>query len=243
MRAKILNKIAPIGVAAALFLATGTASATTTPNNIPNDLRAYAGSAAAEDLLVRADEALNALTYTYYRFAGTYFDDDDGVYKVDCSGYLNRMVEDAVPDDFDRLRDVRSTDDPTAEDYYYLFRSISYGETRYGWKRIKRVADLKPGDVMVWRYQEPETPSTGHSTIVVDLPKRDSRWSNVWRVRVTDSARSGHASDNRGSSGSGVGAGWLMIKVSSDTGAPIAYSWTTYASWHSDISFALARPY
>jgi hypothetical protein len=215
------------------------ALATTTPANIMNTVRDYAATDASRDLLVRVDEALNALTYTYYTH-NHYWNDLTGVYKTDCSGFANTMVEDATPEAFDQLTDRRDTSRPLAEDYYYLFRSIPYGTTRYDWTRVKKVSELRPGDVLVWKYKYSSS-TTGHVMIVASKPVRDSRWSNVYKVRIADSANSGHGNDNRGKSGSGVGAGEILLRYSTEYGTPYAYAWNLNGIWHTDVSFAMAR--
>jgi cell wall-associated NlpC family hydrolase len=239
--ANVLAATVTIGVLAA---APRPSAATTASANIPNTLRDSAATSEARELLVRVDDALNALTYTYYSEIADYWNDATGVYKVDCSGYVNRLVEDAVPSSYDAICDERDTTRPAAEDYYYTFRAIPYDTTRDHWRRIKRVKDLRPGDVLVWRYLEPDEhdESTGHTMIVVGLPERDTRWSNVYRVRVSDSARSGHSSDNRGNTGSGVGAGVMLLRYDPDSGVPTAYAWSLLGYWQTDIRFAAARP-
>ncbi len=233
---------AAVTVALALSAIAGTASATTTPTNVPNSLRDSAATPESRELLVRVDDALNALTYTYYTTSSGYWNDSTGVYKVDCTGYLNRMVEDSNPTSYDHVCEARDTTRPSAEDYYYTFRAIPYDTTKNHWRRVKRVRDLRPGDVLVWRYDQPTSTSTGHAVVIVSNPERDTRWSNAYRVRVSDSARSGHSNDNRGSTGSGVGAGTMLLRYDSDSGVPYAYAWSLKGYWHDDVRFAAARP-
>lgn len=230
-------------VAAMAVAVPAVASATTTPTNVPNSMYDAAKTAEARDLVERVDDALNAITLTYYVWGSDSWNDSTGVYKVDCTGFVNRMIEDANPSGFDEILEARDTTRPAAEDYYHFFRAIPYGSTRDKWTRIEKVASLRPGDVLVWKYTtEQASGSTGHAMIVVDTPVRDGRWSNVYRVRVADSAKSGHGTDNRGSSGSGVGAGYILLRYSSTSGRPYAYAWNTNGVWHSDVGFALARP-
>lgn len=214
---------------------------TTTPSNVPNTLRPYAATEASRDLLVRVDEVLNALTYTTYVFGGNYLDFLRGIYKVDCTGYLNHLVEDVAPSAYDALLDLRGTSRPSARDYVAFFRGLPYDTARYGWQRIRRARDLRPGDVLVWRYDDPSSVSTGHAVVVVSLPTRDLRWSNVFRLRVSDSARSGHSYDNRGSTGQGVGAGEMLVKVDGTSGVPTQIAWSLRGIFRSDIAIAAAR--
>jgi hypothetical protein len=231
-----------LAAGAAVISLASPARATTGSVNIDNDMREESASVGARDLLVRVDEALNAMTYTEHRLSDQAWSDDRGVYKVDCSGYVNRMVEDAVPEAYDELRDARDRSRPLAVDYYYFFRTITIGGTKGRWRRPARVSYLRPGDVVAVKYDElSETGTTGHMMIVVGVPERDTRWSNVWKVRVTDSAKSGHTSDSRGTGDTGVGVGTILIQADS-SGQPVRYAWSLKAYWKSDNRLALGRP-
>jgi hypothetical protein len=214
--------------------------ATTVSANISNELRDRAATDEAALLLERADEVLNSIEYTIYS-ASDVWDVDDGEYKVVCAGYLNHLLDEALPEHYDDLRDEYG--DLGVWDYYDFFRSIPYGETRRDWKRIERVADLRPGDVVVWKYSEESTsPRWGHVLIVASVPTRDLRWSNAWKLRVTDAASSPHSNDNRIGS-SGVGAGEMLLKAGSTTGRPIRFAWSLLGIWRSDVdSIVMARP-
>ena len=219
-------------------------TATTTPTNVMNALYDAAASEGARDLVERVDEALNALNYTIHKMdSDQSWDDEDGIYKVDCSGYVNRMLEDAVPEAYDEVREARDASRLRSSDYYYFFKSIASGGTKGRWRRPAHVADLGPGDLLVWRYKtDPGTGSTGHTTIVVGEAVEDTtRGSHIYRMRVTDAARSGHTRDNRGETGSGVGAGEILVKVDS-SGQPISYAWSTTGPFHTDIFMAMGRP-
>ncbi len=236
------NTLAAFVAALGLVAAASTAGATTASTNVSNELRDAAKSDGAEDLLVRVDEVLNSITLTYFRYTDQVWDTSDGIYKVDCSGYANRVVEDAVPEAYDELKDYRNTTRPKSHDYYYFFKSISKGGTKGRWRRPARFQDIAPGDLLVWRYKTiPDTGSTGHTTIVVGKPYRDYRWKNVYAIRVTDAGKSGHSEDNRGSNGSGIGAGIMLIKVDSQ-GQPVEYAWSLKGYFQDTSYIAMGRP-
>lgn len=221
-----------------------TGTPTTTANNVPNAVYDEAASDGGYDLTVRVDEALNGLTYTIYRLgAPQLWDSVKGIYEVDCSGFVNRMVEDATPEAYDELRDARNVSRPRVGDYYDFFKSIAVGGTKGRWRRPAHASYLGPGDLLVYRYLvDPGTGATGHSMIVVSSAVRDTtRGSNIYRVRVADSARSGHTNDNRGALGSGVGAGEILVKVDAN-GQPIAYSWSLTGPFYTDVTLAMGRP-
>ena len=242
----LLAVVGAVGIVAGV---TGTADAVTgiptrTPTNVPNEVYDEAGSDGAYDLTVRVDEALNALTYTIHDMdTQQSWDSSTGVYEVDCSGYVGRMLEDAVPEAYDEVRDARGVFRPRSGDYYDHFKSIVIGGTRGRWRRPAHGSYLGPGDVVVWRYLvDPGTGSSGHSLIVVSSAVKDeTRGPNIYRMRVSDSARSGHTSDNRGAQGSGVGAGEILIKLDS-SGQPIQYAWSVTGPFHDDILIAMGRP-
>jgi hypothetical protein len=237
-----VKRFAVIGALGLATLVARAAEATTTPTNVSNENYDYAATSESRDLVVRVDEALNALTYTYWRLGDDYFNASTGVYKVDCSGYANRMIEDSNPVAYDSAAEARDTTRLRADDWYDLFKSIPYGSTRHDWQRIEKVASLRPGDVVVYKYDEAGT-TTGHTMLVVSRPVRDTRYSSpVYKVRVSDSAKSGHSSDNRGAEGSGVGAGYVLLKAGRDSGRVSGFAWSLKGYWKEGISLAMARP-
>ena len=218
------------------------ARATTAPSNIPNSLRDYTGSAEARDLLVRADEALNALTYTYYSDKNVW-DTLSGIYKVVCAYYVNNLLDDALPDHYDAMLEMVDKTNYrrlSSWDYYDIFRTITYGSSAYGWRRIERVADLRPGDVVVWK-KDVATSSWGHVFLVASLPERDTRFSGAYKFRITDSTSDPHSNDSRCSGCTGVGTGELLLRASSTSGRIYDLAWSLKGYWKGG-SFAMARP-
>jgi len=229
----------------ATVLATGGAAlATTTPTNIPNSLRDQAGSNAARDVLIRTDEALNSITYTYYSTLGVW-KPWDGIYKVVCARFITNILNDAVPERLDVILDAADNTFPTLAvwEYYPFFRNIPFGSTRDEWKRITKVSDLRPGDLVVWKWAgSHDGDSWGHIVIVASKPERDTRWSGAYKVRVADSSRSGHSNDNRGATGSGVGAGEMLLRANSE-GKVYNLAWTLKGLWRDDLAgMAMVRP-
>ncbi|MFH0901882.1 MAG: hypothetical protein V2A73_14730 [Pseudomonadota bacterium] len=218
------------------------AAATTTPSNVPEYLRDYAATDDSRDLLVRVDEVLNALTYTYYSSLD-YWDPVRGVYKVVCAGYLNHLFDEALASQYDWILDYYDKTKLGVWDYYSFFRSIPVGGTKGGWIRLGSFASIRPGDVLVWRKNDAESSSAwGHAVVVVGMPVRDYRWPNAYSIRVSDSTSTPHSDDNRCSSCSGVGAGVMLFKVNPDTGRPYALAWTSKGYWNSEVSIVMARP-
>lgn len=235
---------AVLGAAALLVVARAASGAlgvpTTTPNDVPDALAASAATPSSRAVLERVDDALNALTYTIWELGAESLDAATGVYVTDCSGYVNRMVEDAAPLAYDSLLERQQTSRPRSKDYYYLIHSIPYGKTRYHWTRVKSVLDLRPGDILVWRYADQTTSTTGHVMVVVGMPEADPRGADVIRIRVSDSAKSDHSDDNRAPDGSGVGAGVIQLRYKLGTGVPLNYAWRIGGRWQTNY-FAMGR--
>jgi hypothetical protein len=228
-------------IALLVCVAASSAYATTNPSNIPNTMRDYAGSNQAEDLLVRADEALNALTYTYYSSLNVW-DAVDGIYKVICAYYVNNLLDDALPEHYDAMLEMVDKTNYrrlSAWDYYDIFRSIPYGSTLYGWKRIEKVADLRPGDVVAWKKPDGDS-SWGHVYVIASVPKRNYSWSGAYTVTITDSTSSPHSNDSRCSSCTGVGTGQMLLRAGS-TGRIYEQAWSLKGYWKGG-SWAMARP-
>jgi hypothetical protein len=225
-----------------LLAAAPRAWATTAPSNIPNTMRDCTGSGEARDLLVRADEALNGLTYTYYSDKNVW-DTLSGIYKVICSYYLNNLMDDALPEHYDAMLamvDKTNYRRLSSWDYYDIFRTIPYNASAYGWRRIEKVADLRPGDVVVWK--KATTDGTwGHVFLIASMPERDTRWSGAYKLRITDSTSDPHSNDSRCSTCTGVGAGDMLLRASSTSGRVYDVSWSLKGYWKAG-SFAMARP-
>jgi hypothetical protein len=171
---------------------------------------------------------------TVYGFGGE--GDDDGSGAIDCSGYVNRVLKRAAPRSFAALAELRRR--PRAREYV---ERIERGGD--GWQRIARVADLLPGDVIAWRYEpghsSKDPRATGHVVVVVDAP--EPAGPEMWRVRVSDSARSGHSYDTRPKGTSGVGAGTMLVAVDSN-GGPVATAWSLRGHFDTDETIAMGRP-
>lgn len=160
-------------------------------------------------------------SYYYYQ---TYMNESTGTRRADCSGLLAYIISRKSPSGYSLIPRWEGSSRPLARDYFnYLKNRPTSASTTTSarWRRITKPSALKPGDIVVYAYSSGQT--TGHAMMVKETPWKGSR-SGEWIVPVVDSARSGHASDTRGSTYSGPGAGRLGIKVNS-YGYPTGYYW------------------
>lgn len=235
----------PLRLAAGLVLAAaifpGSALATTGPTDLPNSLRWKATNGATRAVIVRVDEILNSITSTVYSWANDW-DETTGVYAVNCTQYLDRVLEDVAPVAFDELAASCGCARPRSKDYLEYFAAIPPGETDGHWLHVATVADARAGDFFAEKYDASSTStSTGHTMLLVSLPRPEPDMPNVYRVRISDAAKSGHTNDSRTGTDSGLGAGEILIKVDTD-GAPIGYKWrVSSTSWHTG-ELAIGRP-
>lgn len=140
-------------------------------------------------------------------------DEDSGSFVTDCSGLMTWLLKQEMPEHLAAIPIKRGRSHPVAVDFQEAFVA---GAT--GWQRIARVQDVRPGDVLAWRYLNPKPgKSTGH-VMVIDsaaVPDGDS----VFSVAVIDSTTAPHDDDTR-SDTDGVGRGTIHLRVDAD-GAPV----------------------
>ncbi len=148
-----------------------------------------------------------------------------------CSGLINGLLERAGNRQIAELRAVSAKGLPHARDYY---RQIV---AERGFKRIERLADARPGDLIAIEYP-PGLPDTGHVMLIDAMPAPDAAGepptegvTQAWRVEVIDSSKSPHGRhDTRinadGGKRNGVGRGALRMYTDGE-GRPLGYRWST----------------
>jgi cell wall-associated NlpC family hydrolase len=181
------------------------------------------------------------LHQTRYVFGGSQFDAKKGVYKIDCSGLVNRLVQTTCPKAYQEITGARHTPRPTTLDYYSFLGSIPHGATHANWQSIDKVKQLKPGDILVYRFPGKPQSAPGHMMVVVEAPKPVANKAGVYYVRVADSANSGHTNDTRKKHTSGVGIGSLMLKTYAYNDRPCRMSWKEGSKWGPQVNFAMGR--
>lgn len=179
-----------------------------------------------------------SVRYSVYKLGGRHFDTSHGVYIVDCSGYVDHILKSIYPQAYSSLVSSIGSEKPTTDDFYHYFNTLSNRATH--WNTIEDVEELRPGDILVFRYKNSlGYERGGHVMIVMDKP---TRHADTFSVRVTDSASGGHSKDTRQPRSSGIGIGTLLLKVNPKTYQPYAYAWKVGSHWDANVSFAMARP-
>lgn len=149
---------------------------------------------------------------------------------ADCSGFYTRLLEHAYGWDAAYFKKWLGTARPLAHTWH---DAITAGN---GFTRIRRAQDLRPGDVICWKFEPGEKEDTGHIVLVAAEPKpRQStepivEGTRQWEVLIIDSSKSGHGTkDTRRKPdktyNQGVGKGTLRLYTTPD-GELAGYSWS-----------------
>lgn len=178
------------------------------------------------------NKTLENLHYTHYQMGGSKFDPSHGIYITDCSGYVNRLLNQVNPAAYFSLVHSTGSSRPNSEDFYNFFNNLAFRSTQH-WRKVDDASNLQAGDILVFRHGW----HGGHVMVVMNKPIRHN---DVLEVRVADSASSGHSRDTRPAHVSGVGVGTMLIKVTSSN-QPAAYAWRVGAPWER-VRFAMGRP-
>lgn len=185
------------------------------------------------------ENSVSTLRYSAYKLGGTHFDASQGIYIVDCSGYVDNTLHEVYPNAYSSLVSWSGSEKPNSEHYYDFFKDLSANSDEY-WSKVEDIEKLQPGDILVFRYKNSHGSSSGgHVMVVMDKPVRDD---DAYVVSVADSAPAGHSQDTRPASYSGIGIGKLLLKVNPKTGKPSAYAWRVGSRWNRNVNFAMARP-
>lgn len=177
----------------------------------------------AEQLASQAEFIVNHLQQTDYQYT-EYIDVPDGVYDCDCSSFVSFVLQGVVPRHYAMVPVETDRPRPRAFEYYLFFSSLT-PESTNGWHRIDFLRDVRRGDIVAWRFPEIRPgQDTGHVFFVAAEPTMID--SDLFAVRVYDSAAGPHFDDTRGTGKgkfpNGVGSGILKLRVD-DTGTPIAF--------------------
>jgi hypothetical protein len=181
--------------------------------------------------------SLEESEYTY----GFSVDEKKGIYRFDCSGFAQWVLKKATPiAAFTIGHDL--TPRPLARDFERRIARLPNDRERGGWRRVERVRELVPGDLVAWiKPVEVESPNTGHVAFVVLPPVLAPGYDNAYLVRIADSTRLLHDDDTRAGR-TGFGFGTILLVADSDTGAPVAFGWVALRWRAFETPIALGRP-
>jgi len=228
-------------------------------SNLPAANQQVAASAANGDPAAQPDELSDAridwnanrvmralgkmsenMTVTEYSH-GFRVSERDGVYVFDCSGFADWLLGKAAPKARAAVR-FGLERRPVARDFQRRLAALPADKERYGWRRVGRVADVEPGDVVAWLKPDIiQSPNTGHVAFVVHRPMPVPGYGNAFLVRVADSTSLLHDDDTRVGR-SGFGLGTILLVADPDTGAPIAYGWVALRWRTFETPIAIGRP-
>jgi len=183
-------------------------------------------------------KTVDSINYNRYKLGGRRFDADKGIYVLDCSDYVDNILENVYPDAYMNLVDAAGTAKPTSLSYYNFFRRLS--DSNDYWSKVDGVEGLEPGDILVFKNKKSlRSGAAGHVMIVMKKPVRSG---SAYLVRVADAAPHRHSNDTREAQKSGIGIGTLLLKVHPSTGKPTAYAWQIGSRWKNNVWFAMGRP-
>lgn len=174
-----------------------------------------------QPVVAEVERELALVKESHYQHT-THVVEAQGVFDVDCSGFLDYVLGHALPAQFAALTAATKAR-PLAEDFVAFLAAPTTG-----WVNVATVAELVPGDVVAW-LEAPGGSDTGHVMVVRALPR--SRDDSSFIVPVWDSVNAPHGStDSRSAAGTtGLGSGEIVLIVDDD-GAPIAHEWSDGAA-------------
>jgi hypothetical protein len=150
---------------------------------------------------------------------------------TDCSGFLNGLLQHSYGYDREAFRRWFDSGRPTAARYHDAITE------QRGFTAIKRLTDVRPGDILAVKYLK-RRDNTGHVMLVVEPPqpmrarKPLVDGTQQWQVVVIDSSRSGHGPGDtrarKGQDGSNQGLGRGVLRIYADRQGRVAgFSWST----------------
>lgn len=167
------------------------------------------------------------------------FDTANGIYKMLCTQFINRMLDMFSPQRMDALRTYSDRKGPTSANYYDFIRSRPLGSVdSSGWMQLGGANLLRAGDIIAVKYGVPRpngiSEGTGHTMYVMGTPVQIS--SGIWRIRVADSASTNHSNDTRAAGTGGLGIGDILYRSDG------SWAWRADAPrWRTDEAVAFGR--
>ena len=172
------------------------------------------------------------------------------MYDLDCSEFVSYVLRETTPEHYARIPKGTHQTCPGALEFAAYFESLTYDdvngwrrrceiddalvyESSQGWLRVERLADVRRGDVIAWRFAHAAPGAdAGHVLLVADKPARAG--SGVTAVRVFDSRRTPGLEASQtplDSFESGMGIRTLLFQVSR-SGAPTAVQFAPSDRFH-----------
>ena len=164
-----------------------------------------------------------------------------GIYRFDCSSMVQWVLRRSAPTAAAAVA-WKLEGRPLARDFQRRIARAPTAKPNNGWRRIARVRDALPGDVIAWlKPEEIDSPNTGHVAFVVLPPVLAPGYDNAYLVRIADSTSLLHDDDTR-IGRSGFGLGTILVVTDPNTDAPVAYGWVGLKWRAFETSVAIGRP-
>lgn len=200
----------------------------------PNDLGSPRQRIASELHRILAN-----LKHTEYSHP-TIVDEARGDYRCDCSGLACYVLSRQLPEHYRKIPIAPGQKRQRAMDFHAFFAGLPGDEKgRDGWRRIVRLVDALPGDVIAWRALEPKVNNTGHVVLVDSTPQVMA--DGQVRVTIIDSTTNPHENDTRAKGQTGIGRGTMYFTVDRE-GKPVAYRLTGPQGKLYERPIAIGRP-
>ncbi|HMJ16343.1 MAG TPA: hypothetical protein VK524_33245 [Polyangiaceae bacterium] len=186
----------------------------------------------------------SSVTYSSYSHV-TRVNERTGSYEFDCSGMAAWVLRRSAPQAHSAVLHGLRNSRPLARNYYFRIAATRPGKARWGWQRVSRVEDTRPGDVIAWLKPEIlRSPYTGHVAFVTAPPDPLPGTSGAFLVRIADASSYQHQDDSRVATGNtGFGFGTILVQADPETGAPVAYGWFgQWSRWVLPAKMAIGRP-
>ncbi|MCE9624993.1 MAG: hypothetical protein K8R69_06010 [Deltaproteobacteria bacterium] len=179
---------------------------------------AFAGLSAVDrvlDALRFIDKRVKTTVYNH----NTVVNPDKGQFEFDCSGMVNWILQRAAPDAYAELK----SDRPRVAEYVKALRAVPYDKPSNGWRRVKKIADAEPGDIIAWPTPDwYPSDATGHMGVLAAKPEAVS---GGYLLRLADATGYPHGEDTR-EGGTGFGYGTILVTLNPDTGEGTGQGWT-----------------
>jgi hypothetical protein len=170
-------------------------------------------------------QAMRAAHYVHH----THVDEAAGLFDYDCSGFVDYALRHSVPDALETLRQA-TVHRPLAKHFVAFVSTLPPGARAGLWRRVARIADLRPGDIIAWlRPPDSHSHNTGHVMLVGAPPRPRHGFPGEFEVVIVDSTHSPHGkTDLRRLAGTtGLGSSAVVL-VGDAGGAPVAYRWSVW---------------
>lgn len=214
------------------------------PDLVQAEPLASARRVGGERVMLRISRIEQTLRESEYSHT-TQVDEQRGSYRFDCSGMVSWVLRRAARRAHAAVLGQSSGGRPLARDFYWSIQRTRPGRDSYGWRRVARVGEAQPGDVIAWlKPQIVRSTNTGHVAFVIEPPRPVPGAPNAYLLRIADASSYQHQDDSRTETGrTGYGTGTILVLADPDTGAPSAYGWFGLESrWVLESKIAIGRP-